>query len=220
MRRRQRKQFLVIGLGRFGSSLAVGLARLGHDVIGVDTDMEQLEALKDELGEVQQLDATNVRALAEVAVPDCDVCVVGRGEDLGDSINITMNLRDLGARYIVAKAVTEQHARILKQLGADQVIFPERDTGERLAHTLASPMITEFFEVTPDAALYTIDAPVVTHNKSLGELQLRPIWGINVLGIYHAGRFNPSPGADTIIAADDRLVVFGSEKSIEEFLGQ
>ncbi len=159
MPKRRSRSYIVIGLGRFGSSLAVALSELGHEVLGVDTNMDVLEELKDDLHEVVQLDATNSRALADLGISDYDSCIVGRGEDLGDSISITMNLRELGAKHIIAKAVTERHARVLEMIGADQVIFPERDTGHRLAHTIGSPRVSEFFELSPNVSVLEVQPP-------------------------------------------------------------
>lgn len=209
---------MVIGMGRFGSSLAIALTNLGHEVLGVDVDMGVVEELRDIVHEVIQLDATNPRALREIGVPDYDACVVGRGEDLGDSISITMNLRDLGASYIIAKAVTERHARVLEKIGADQVVFPERDIGERLAHTLVSPRISDFWELAPNASVLEIEPPPNTHHKTLAELALRPTWGITVLGIRRGEEFMVSPGADSKVLPGDQMVVLGEESSIEDFL--
>lgn len=220
MPRRQRKSFLVLGLGRFGASLAVALTELGHEVMGVDLSMETIEELKDRVYGVQQLDGTNIRALEEIGVPDYDVCIVGRGEDLGESITMTMNLRQLGARRIVAKAATEQHAMILAMLGVREqdIVFPERDMGQRLAHQLASPLISEFFELAPNVSIVEVDAPRATCHHSLGELQLRPRHGITVVGIKRPDRFIANPGAEVVVEPGDKLVILGEEDHIGEFL--
>lgn len=220
MRRRDQRSFLVIGLGRFGRSLAIALTELGNEVMGVDVDMEVIEELKDLIDGVQMCDATNIRALAEVGVDAYDACIVGRGEELGESITITMNLFELGARWVIAKAATSQHARILEKLGVrpHDIVFPERDMGARLAHTLASPMISEFFQLAPNVSVMEVDSPDETHHHNLGELQLRPRLGITVLGIRRGQRFVTNPGADTVVEPGDKLVVFGEESRVEEFI--
>ncbi len=218
MRRLRRKTFMVIGLGRFGSALAVALTKLGHEVMGVDRSMDVLEDLKDLVSEVVQLDGTNPRALRDLGVQDYDACIVGRGEDLGDSISITMNLRDLGARHIIAKAVSDRHARVLEKIGADQVVFPERDMGERLAHMLVSARISDFFELAPNVSVLEIEPPTSTVGRNLVQLALRPTYGITVIGIRRGEQFMHSPGGDTVVNDGDRLVVLGEETAIEEFL--
>jgi trk system potassium uptake protein TrkA len=218
MRRRPQKSFLVIGMGRFGASLAIELTRLGHEVMGVDTDMDVVERFKNVIHEVHQADGCNPRAIEELGVESYHACIVGRGEDLGESITITVNLRDLGAKRIIAKAVTEQHARILTSIGADQVVFPERESGERLAHTLASPRIADFFELAPNVSMIEVDPPAMSHHKSLMDLQLRRRFGITVIGVRRHDEFIANPGPDSVVEPGDRLIVIGGEIEIEEFL--
>lgn len=219
MRRRQRKSFLVLGLGRFGASVARTLAALGYDVVGVDEELAVLDEVKDVLSDVVQLDATNTRALRDLGIPEFDACIVGKGEELGMSIGITMNLIELGARFVVAKAVTDQHARILERIGAHEVVFPERDMGARLAHTLVSPLISDFFELAPDVSIVEIEAPPSSHGHSLSELELRPRYGITVLGIRRNAEFLASPTAEMVIQPGDRLAILGEESRIEDYLG-
>jgi len=218
MGKRRSRSYIVIGLGRFGSSLAVSLTELGHEVLGVDTNMDVLEELKEELHEVVQLDATNPRALADLGIADYDTCIVGRGEDLGDSISITMNLRDLGAKHIIAKAVTERHARVLEKIGADDVVFPERDMGHRLAHTIGTARVSEFFELSPHVSVLEVQPPPSTHHQTLIALALRPRLGITVIGIRRGEALIPGPSGDAVIEPGDRLVVLGEESAIEEWL--
>ena len=218
MAKRRSRSYIIIGLGRFGTSLAIALSDLGHEVLGVDIDMEVLEELKDRLHEVVQLDATNPRALSDLGISDYDACIVGRGEDLGDSISITMNLRDLGAKHIIAKAVTERHARVLEKIGADEVVFPERDMGQRLAHTIGSSRVSEFFELAPNVSVLEVQPPASAQHQTLIDLALRPKLGITVIGIRRGDTLLPGPSGEAVIQPGDRLVVLGEESAIEDWL--
>jgi trk system potassium uptake protein TrkA len=219
MRRRSQKSFLVIGLGRFGSSLAMSLTRMGHEVLGVDNDEAIVDALRDEIAEVMLLDASNPRAIMELEVPQYDTCVVATGTSLAESILITMHLKEMGARRLVGKAVSDEHARILERIGADMVVFPEADMGERIAHTLSSKFIVDFFEVAPDVSVMEITAPAVFHHRTLTELSLRPRFGVTILGIRRGGQFAANPAADAAIEPGDELLVMGPDAAIEEMLG-
>lgn len=217
MRRRAPREFLVIGLGRFGSHLARELVALGHEVYGVDVDEGLVNLFAEDLSTVETLDATNVRALQRLRVRDFDVCVVASSSSLGDAIQITMNLLELGARHIVGKASSVQHARILERLGVHEVVFPERDMGVRIAHTLASPRIAELFQLTPEVSVVEVAPPPLTYDKTLGELHLRRRFGITVVGIRTGDEINANPSAETLIRPGDLLVVLGDENAIEEF---
>jgi len=219
MPRRNRKSFLVIGLGRFGSSLAMELTRLGHEVLGIDRDMAIVEEFRDEIGEVMQMEASNPRAIIELAVGSFDTCIVATGSSLAESILITMHLRDMDAQRVVAKAVSEQHARVLEKVGADIVIFPERDMGRRIAHSLASSHLVDFFEIAPDVSVMEIAPPDSMLHKTLQELELRPRFGITVLGVKRDGQMDTNPLATTRILPGDDLLVMGQEAAVERLLG-
>lgn len=218
--RRERKSFLVVGLGRFGGALAASLTRAGHEVVGADLDMDIIDALKGDVLEVLRLDGTNIHALSEVGVPEFDACVVASGEDLGQSLTIVMNLRELGAKRIVAKAATAQHAVILEMLGVARrdVVFPERDMGERMAHVLGSPLIADFVSLAADLSLVEVDAPPQMVGSNLIDLDLRRRHGVTVVGIRRGTEFIGSPRAEEVIAAGDRLVLIGAAEYIARFL--
>ena len=135
----KRKQFGVIGLGRFGSAMAMTLTELGHDVIGVDGDESRVQQLADVITHALQIDATDEKALRAAGIQDVDVAVVSIGENIESSLLVVMQLRDLGIGTIVAKAVTPLHGRILEKLGVSRVIFPEREMAIRIAHSLVLP---------------------------------------------------------------------------------
>jgi len=130
------KQFIVLGLGRFGSAVATTLVELGHEVLGVDNDEERVDALKDKITQAVQADITEERVLAELGVKNFDAAIVCIGTDLETSILVTMMLKEMGLKYIIAKAQNNLHAKVLEKIGVNKVVFPERDMGARIARRL------------------------------------------------------------------------------------
>ncbi len=214
---RGKKSFLVIGLGVFGKSVALTLARMGCNVVGIDKDPKVVDEVRDELTHVMEMDATDEDALKEVGVKDFDVCIVGRGSDLGDSILIVDNLKRLGAKHVVAKALNDRQADLLKNVGANEVIIPERETGKRLAHTLASfkLRVKEYMELGDDIGLEEIEAPEEFEGKTLAELDLRKRHGVTVLAIKRGKEMIPNPGGDSKVEKGDILVLMGKTEALE-----
>jgi len=210
-----RKSFLVIGLGTFGSSLAKTLYEMGHDVLAVDNDMDKVRDIKDYVTETVQLDATHMDSLKTLGISNFDVVVVGRGTDLADSILITLNLKELGAKYIMAKALTDPQRKILERMGVNRIVFPERDMGIRIAHTLSMPQIVDYIELTDDYKVEELMAPPTFVGKTLDELALRTSYGVNVLAIKREGRVNAIPGPNDTVMEGDTLVIVGQNDKLE-----
>lgn len=221
MRNRKKRSFLVIGLGVFGRSIALELSKIGFEVYAVDKGERTVQELRDEIEHVAVADATDDEALQELDVPSFDVCVVGHGSNLGDSIIIVDNLRRLGAKYIVAKALDDKQAEILRRVGADHVVIPERDSGIRLAHMLTSPKVRvwDFVELGDDMALEEIEAPPEFVGKMLADLDLRKKRGVTVLAIKRGKEVIPMPDGAIRIEKGDILVILGSHDDLER-LGQ
>ena len=200
----KRKSFAVIGLGRFGATLATSLVELGHDVIGIDRDDEHVRSLADVIPNVLQLDATDERALRAAGIQDVDVAVISIGEDIESSVLVVMIARELGIPTIVAKAVTPLHGRILERLGVSRVLFPERDMAIRLAHTLVVPNVLDFIELSRDISIVEMPAPPTFVGRTLRELELRPRFGLTLIAIK---RSTQDGGQITMVAptADDRV---------------
>lgn len=212
----KRKQFGVIGLGRFGSAMATTLAELGHDVIGVDGDEERVQQLADVITHASQLDATDAKALRAVGIHDVDVAVVSIGENIESSLLVVMQLKELGIEKIVAKAVTPLHGRILEKLGVTRVIFPEREMAIRVAHSLAMPNVLDFIELSRDFSIVELPAPAAFVGQTLKQLELRPRLGLTLIAIKRrsspAGPVttNISPSGDELIQPGDVLALLGS----------
>jgi len=216
-RRPRHKSYLVIGLGHFGQSVAKTLVDMGHEVVAVDNDPVVVDEIKDHVTHAVQLDATDVSGLRELGIPSFDRCVVGRGTSLEDSINIVMGLKELDARFIVAKAMTDRQARILEKLGADHVVFPERDMGTRVAHSLQSPRVMDYMDLGRDLGITEILAPVSCQGMALRNLELRQRFGINVIAVRRGGELKMDLGPDDADEEGDVLVVAGDAASLEAF---
>ena len=215
-----RRQFAVIGLGRFGSAMATTLSELGQDVIGVDGDAERVRQLADTVTQAVELDATDERALRSISIQDVDVAVVSIGENIESSLLVVMQLLELGVKSIVAKAVTPLHGRILERLGVSRVIFPEREMAVRIAHGLVMPNVIDYIELSRDFSIVEIPAPAMFVGRTLKQLELRPKYGLTLIAIKR--RPNPaalqvtniSPSADETLQDGDVLSILGSNERL------
>jgi len=218
----KRKQFGVIGLGRFGSAMASTLAELGHDVIGVDGDQERVQQSADVITQAIQLDATDAKALRAAGIQDVDVAVVSIGENIESSLLVVMQLRELGIQNIVAKAVTPLHGRILEKLGVTRVIFPEREMAVRIAHSLAMPNVLDYIELSRDYSIVELPASDAFIGRTLKQLELRPRYGITLIAIKRTAgpsgtvTTNIAPGADEVIQPGDVLALLGSNERLSQ----
>ena len=208
------QSFLVIGLGRFGTSLACALAESGHDVLGVDTNPSVVQNLASRLTHVVALDATCEEALASLGVGNFDATIVASGSNFEASILITLLLKRLGARHVVAKATTEQQADVLSRVGADQVVQPERDAGVHLAHQLISPNVLDYLTLGPGMSVAEVRAPDWMAGKTLAELDVRRRHKVTILLIKNGCRFLISPDPHDHVNAGDTLVVVGRDEDI------
>lgn len=217
-----KRQFAVIGLGRFGSAMAATLSELGHDVIGVDGDAERVRQLADTITNAVELDATDERALRSVGIQDVDVAVVSIGENIESSLLVVMQLHELGIKTIVAKAVTSLHGRILEKLGVSRVIFPEREMAVRVAQGLVMPNVIDYIELSRDFSIIEIPAPQIFVGRTLKQLELRPKYGLTLIAIKRRPTesspevTNIAPAADEVIRAGDVLSLLGPNDRLSD----
>ena len=204
---KKRQQYLVVGLGRFGSALATTLAEQGMQVLAIDRDMEAVEAHRSRLTDVVCGDAMDVSVLEQLGASDFSAAVITMGDDVKASSVITMHLKELGVPYVIAKASDDFHGRMLTRLGADKVIFPERDMGQRVAHNLVSEKIMDFIELSPDYSLMEMRPRPEWVGVPLKELNLRGKHRINVVAVRSGGAVNAMPDPDTVIGAEDVMLV-------------
>jgi trk system potassium uptake protein TrkA len=218
----KRKQFGVIGLGRFGSAMAITLTELGHDVIGVDGDESRVQQLADVITHALQIDATDEKALRAAGIQDVDVAVVSIGENIESSLLVVMQLRELGIETIVAKAVTALHGRILEKLGVSRVIFPEREMAIRIAHSLVIPNVIDYIELSRDFSIVEVPAPAAFVGRTLKQLELRPRLGLTLIAIKRQSGepgaivTNIAPAADEAIRSGDILALLGSNERLNQ----
>ena len=209
------REFAVIGLGRFGSSLALKLTALGHAVLGIDCNQPIVQALADQLSQTLAFDATEEDALATVGITDFETVIVAIASNFESNLMITVLLKELGVKHVICKASTERQQAILMRIGADQVILPEHEMGVQLAHRLVSPFILDRLELEPGISVCEIRAPKGLVGRTLGELQLRERYNLSVLFI-KGQRLVPAPGSRERIAAQDVLVLIGPDDAIAQ----
>lgn len=213
---RRDKEFLVIGLGRFGGGLAETLAELGHEVLGVDRSAKLVQSYTAKLTHVVEADSTDIDAMRQVGAEDFQTAVVAIGTEMEASILTTAVLVDLKIPRIVAKAITQAHGTILERVGATRVVFPERDMGIRVGHSLAGSML-DYFQLDPGFALVETTAPNAIVGKSLANAEVRRRYGITVVCIKPEGGSFTYATPETIVNEGDILVVAGETKRAEAF---
>ncbi|CAG9179662.1 Ktr system potassium uptake protein A [Cupriavidus laharis] len=209
---------VVIGLGRFGSSVAQSLIRLGHDVMGIDKDAELVQRWSNALTCAVQADSTDVNVMRQLGVADFSHAIVGIGTDMSSSLMTLMTLTELEIKDIWVKAFTAEHGQIAQRIGAHHVVYPEADMGARVAHLITGRMI-DFIEFDDGFAIARIHAPASTHNKTLLVSRVREHFGVTVVGIKRANEEFEHATATTLIQPGDLLVVSGLTSKIEHFAG-
>ncbi len=177
------KSFAVIGIGRFGTSVATTLCALGHEVLAIDISQPLVNAIADKVTHAVAADATDERVLKRIGIQDFDCVVVSTGENIRASILTTVLAKELGAKYVVAKASDDLHAKLLYKTGADRVVMPERDSGVRLARSLVLDSVLDYLELSEDISINEICIPLAWVGKSLIELNIRRIYGVSVVAI-------------------------------------
>ena len=214
MAKSKSKQYIVVGLGRFGRAIAETLFEAGAEVLGVDKEMELVDDIRDKITHAVQLDAMDRDALEALGVSDFDVAFVTMGSDIRASGTITLMLKELGVRRVIAKAHDDFHGRMLEKLGADKVLFPERDMGRRVAHNLVSGNIVDYLELSPDHSMAEVRPMRDWVGKDLQSLALRSREGVNIIAIRSGETVNPMPQPETVIKADDILLVVAKEETL------
>ncbi len=210
------KQYIVVGLGRFGRAIAETLCQDGAEVLGVDRRMDLVEDMRDVLTHTIQMDAMDRDALEALGVQDFDIAFVTMGSDIRASGTIVLLLKELGARKIIAKAHDEFHGRMLEKLGADQVLFPERDMGRRVAHNLVSGNIIDSLELSSEYSMAEIRPKPEWIGRALMDLGMRNKLGINVVAIRNGDALNAMPQPDTVLREDDVMLVVTSEATLKK----
>ena len=220
-----KKQFAVIGLGRFGFSVAKTLAKYGSDVIAIDNHEERVKKAADYVTYSVQLDAMDEKALRSVGVQNVDTAIVSIGENIEASILVVMILKEMGIKNIIAKAVTTLHGKVLENLGVQKIVFPERDMAIRIAHSLIRPKVLEQLELSEEYSIVELPTPAHLIGKTIKESQLRSKYGVNLIAIKRkvttekgiikeAWNVNPLP--TDVMQEGDVLVLIGLNEDLDK----
>jgi len=214
MKKQVARQVMVIGLGRFGSSIARTLSEDGLQVMCIDRRMDLVEEMQEFVTQVVQADSTDRETMEALGAGDFEIAFVTMGGDIKVSCITTMLLKELGVKTVVAKAADEFHGRMLEKLGADKVVYPERDMGRRIAHNLVSGNLLEYIELSPDFSMAEIIANPEWEGRKLSELNLRAGLGVNVVAIRSGEEVNALPNSETVIRQGDIMLVVAGEETL------
>lgn len=207
---------LVIGLGRFGAATAGQLQRLGREVLAVDEDAGLVQKWADRITHAVQADARSIDALRQIGAQDFSIAVVATGSSIESSVLITANLVDLKIPQIWAKAISQSHGKILARIGANHVIYPEAEAGERVAHLVSGRMI-DFIEFDDDFVLVKMYPPKPIRGLSLTESEVRSKYRITVVGVKSPGKPFTYATEQTVVSNHDLIIVSGTEADIDRF---
>ncbi len=215
-----KKQVVVIGLGRFGSSVATSLYNLGHDVLAMDRDESKVQNMMGQATHALAGDATDEHVFRELGIPDYDVAIVSIGSDLVSSVMASVLLKTMGVPYIVARAHDELHGNTLERIGVDRVVHAESEMGVRLAHTLFNPNVQEYLELMPNFGISKIRVPNRLDDMSLKELGFsspRDKYGLAVMAIRRGKDVVLNPDSDERLHTGDWLVLAGKDDLLDNF---
>lgn len=213
------KTFLVIGLGRFGIAAASKLYEMGYEVMVIDQSEELVNHMADSCTYAAIGDARDMEVLRSMEAGQCDCAIVAMGEDLSASVLITMNLKELGCKYVICKAQNEMYKRALIRIGADRVVIPEREMAVRLVQSLGSGSFHDYIEFSSEYAIAEIDPPKDWIGKTLKQLNVRAKYSVSVLAIQNEAenKMMMSPGAEDVLSAGDTVMIMGRNEDLARF---
>lgn len=215
-----KKQIVVIGLGRFGTSLANTLTNIGHEVLAIDKDEERVQNISSKITHAVQADVTNEAVLKDLGIKNFDIAIVSMGSDIKSSVLATLLLKKLGVNHLIARAYDDLHADILERIGADTVVSPEREMGARVAQGVTLLHVSDYMGLVPEYGIARLKAPAYLVGKKLSDIGFGPKgkWEVAVLLLQREKEILVNPGQREIIKADDVLVVAGKHESVEKLL--
>lgn len=210
------KQFVVIGCGRFGQSVAIKLAELGSEVMVVDDNEEIIQSISDKVTYAVQADATDENALKALGIRNFDVAIVTIGSDIQSSILVTLMVKELGVKHIVAKAQNPAHAKVLYKIGANRVVFPEKEMGVKIAKSLVSSNVLDLIDLAPEYSIVEIKMKDEWIGKSLVDINMRRQFQVSVIAIRRNDELDINVEPDRILMKDDVLVIVGNNSDIKK----
>ncbi len=212
------KNILLIGLGRFGRHIAVQLNRFGHEVMAIDRNEERVNENLDIVTDAQIGDSTNSAFLSSLGVGNFDLCIVAIGNDFQSSLETTSLLKELGAKFVVSRSERDVQAKFLLRNGADEVVYPEKQVAKWTAIRYSSDHILDFIELDDSYAVFEISIPEDWNGMSIGRLDIRKKYNINILAIKENGKINASVTPETILTGNKTLLVLGEYKAVQKWL--
>ncbi|GGF12231.1 ktr system potassium uptake protein C [Halobacillus andaensis] len=212
-----KKEFAVIGLGRFGGSICRELSREGMEVLALDLDEDKVNEYRDIAAHAVIADSTDENVLRELGIRNIDHVIVAIGDNIQASMLTTLMLKELGIKTITVKAQNDYHEKILSKIGADHVVHPERDMGKRIAHNIISNNILDYIELSDDHSVVEVKAGSKMSGRTLVDLDIRAEYGCNVVAIKRKKEVIVSPMATEEIHESDILIVIGADKDISRF---
>lgn len=212
-----KKQYAVLGLGKFGYSVALTLENLGCDVIVVDNNTEKIQNIADSVSFAVKADIGESNVIKSLGAKNLDGAIIGVSENLEASIMATIVAKEIGIPYVIAKAQNELHATILKKVGADTIVFPEKEMGSRIAKSLVSTNFADWIELSADYSMAEIEVPEKWVGKSLLDLNVRQRYNINVVGLIENDEVEVSLNPNTALPSRAILILVGSNKALQKF---
>ncbi|MDD3363504.1 MAG: TrkA family potassium uptake protein [Syntrophomonas sp.] len=210
------KQFAVIGIGRFGTSLIKELTRMGHEVLAIDVDEDKVNDAVDYATHAVQADTMDDQVLKTLGIRNFDAVIVAIGDNMQSNILTTIVLKELGVKKVISKAKNAMHGKVLEKIGADIVIYPERDVAIKLARSLVSRNFMEQINLSPDYSIIEIFTPLLFVNKNLNEIGLRKKLGVTLLAIRRGDNIIVAPGPDENMMQGDILVALGHNQDLQK----
>ncbi|HIT73141.1 potassium transporter Trk [Tyzzerella sp. An114] len=211
-------QFIVLGLGRFGMSVAKTLSDKGFDVLAVDNNAEVVQNALEFVTHAVKADMTDEIALKSLGIGNFDVAIIAIGSKLEASVMATLIAKEAGVKYIVAKAQDERSKKVLQKIGADRVIFPEREMGVRVANSLLYGNFFEFMELSDEFGIAEIPPNKDWIGKTIAGCEVRAKYGLNIVAIKHGGKVEVTPSATYVFEEEDIVIVLGENSIIQDFM--
>lgn len=211
------KQYVVIGCGRFGQSVAIKLAELGSEVMVVDDSAEIIQSMADKVTYAVQADATDESALKALGIRNFDVAIVTIGSDIQSSILVTLMVKELGVKHVISKAQNPAHAKVLYKIGANRVVFPEKEMGVKVAKSLVSSNVLDLIDLSPDVSIIEIKVREEWIGRSLVEINMRRMYQVSVIAIKREDGLDIDIEPDRILLHNDMLVVIGNNENLKKF---
>lgn len=212
-----KKEFAVIGLGRFGGSICRALSEEGMEVMAIDMDEDKVNEFANVASHAVVGDTTDETVLKSLGIRNFDHVIVAIGDNIQASILTTLILKELGVKFITVKATNDYHEKVLSKIGADRIVHPERDMGKRIAHKIVSNNVLDYLELSDEHSIVEIVANERLHGNSIIDLDIRAKYGINIVAMKRNRDIIVSPQANEIIQKDDILIVIGADTDINRF---